>query len=211
MYQPAHFVQADPAALHGLIQAFPLATLVHAAHDGLTADHLPLEIDAAAGVLRGHVARANPLWQRAAGQRVLAVFHGPQGYVSPGWYASKAIHGKVVPTWNYAVVHAHGTLRAVDDAAWLRALVGRLTERHEAAQSLPWQVDDAPADFVAAMLQAIVGFEIAIESLEGKWKLSQNRGQADRAGVVEALGDDLLASWIGSAVAGAAAEPSAGQ
>jgi transcriptional regulator len=200
MYQPAAFVQADPAALHALMRGFPLATLVHAGADGLTADHLPLELDADAGVLRGHVARANPLWRRAAGQRVLAVFHGPQGYVSPGWYPAKAEHGKVVPTWNYAVVHAHGTLRVIDDADWLRALVGRLTDRHEAAQARPWAVGDAPPDYLAAMLAAIVGIELPIERLEGKWKLSQNRAAADRRGVVAGLGADPMAAWVGAAM-----------
>lgn len=196
MYRPAHFEQNDPAALQALIQAHPLATLVTLDADGLAADPVPLEYDAAAGshgTLRGHVARANPLWRQADGQTVLAVFHGPQAYVSPSWYPGKAEHHKVVPTWNYAVVQAHGTLRAVHDGPWLHALVTRLTERHERGQVAPWSVADAPPDFVKQMLRAVVGIEIEVTRLIGKWKVSQNRSEADRLGVVgglEALGDD---------------------
>jgi transcriptional regulator len=166
----------------------PLALLVLGGADP-TADLIPLEYSAgegAHGTLRGHVARANPLWQHA-GESVLAVFTGPEAYVSPGWYASKREHGKVVPTWNYTMVQARGTLRAVDDASWLRALVGRLTDAHEAARAEPWQVSDAPEDFIAQMLRAIVGIEIALTSLTGKWKVSQNRSAADRDGVAQGL------------------------
>ena len=193
MYLPAHFEQKDAQALHALMRAHPLATLVTTTADGPTADHLPLEFDAASGTLRGHVARANPLWRHADGQPVLAVFSGPQAYVSPAWYPSKAATHKVVPTWNYAVVHAHGRLRAVDDAPWLRALVGRLTDRFEAERATPpepWSVADAPDDYLAQMLRAIVGIEIGVERLVGKWKISQNRSAADRLGVAAALGDD---------------------
>jgi transcriptional regulator len=187
MYLPQHFEQNDPAALQALMRENPLATLVTLASDGLTADHLPLEYDARANTLRGHVARANPLWRHADGQLVLAIFRGPQGYVSPSWYASKAATQKVVPTWNYAVVHAHGRLRAVDDTAWLRSLVGRLTDHHEAQRPAPWAVSDAPDDYVQQMLRAIVGIEIPLTRLIGKWKLGQNRSEADRAGVAEGL------------------------
>ena len=190
MYLPRHFEQPDAQALRALMHDHPLATLVSQGADGLTADHLPLEFDPAAGpqgTLRGHVARANPLWQAADGQEVMAIFRGPQAYVSPSWYPSKAEHHKVVPTWNYAVVHGHGRLRAVQDAAWLRALVGRLTARHESAQALPWSVDDAPADFIAQMLKAIVGIEVEVTRMTGKWKVSQNRSAADRNGVADAL------------------------
>ena len=196
MYLPRHFEQNDPAALAALMREHPLAHLVSLQPDGLTADPLPLEFDADARVLRGHVARANPLWRAADGRAVLAIFGGPEAYVSPGWYASKAATHKVVPTWNYALVHAHGTLRAVDDAPWLRALVGRLTDRHEAARAEPWSVDDAPSDYVAQMLRAIVGIEIAVERLVGKWKLSQNRSAADRQGVADGLGDTPLAALV---------------
>lgn len=196
MYLPRHFEQSDPAALAALMREHPLAHLVSLQAGELTADPLPLEFDAAARVLRGHVARANPLWQQADGQKVLAVFGGPEAYVSPGWYPSKAATHKVVPTWNYTVVHAHGTLRAVDDAPWLRALVGRLTDRHEATREPPWSVDDAPADYVAQMLRAIVGIEIAVERLVGKWKVSQNRSEADRHGVADGLGDAPMAALV---------------
>jgi transcriptional regulator len=188
MYRPAHFAQDDPAALAALMHEHPLAVLVHGAGEDLSADHVPLEYDAAARTLRGHVARANPLWRSADGQPVLAIFRGADAYVSPSWYPSKAVHHKVVPTWNYAVVHAHGRLTAVDDAPWLHALVTRLTARHEAAQPAPWAVADAPADFVAQLLRAIVGIEIAVDRLVGKWKVGQNRDAADRAGVAAGLG-----------------------
>jgi len=190
MYLPAHFEQHDRAALHGLIREHPLAALVTIGPDGPTADHVPLELDAMAGehgTLVGHVARANPLWRTAAGTPVLAIFRGPQAYVSPSWYPSKASMHKVVPTWNYTVVHAHGVLETVDDAPWLRALVGRLTEHQEAPRPAPWAVDDAPADYVQQMLRAIVGIRIPLTRLVGKWKVSQNRTEADRSGVAAGL------------------------
>jgi transcriptional regulator len=189
MYLPRHFEQHDRAALAALMRERPLATLVVATPSGPSADLIPLEYVADAGpqgTLRGHVARANPLWQHA-GAQALVVFTGPEAYVSPGWYAAKREHGKVVPTWNYTMVQARGILRAVDDAAWLRALVGRLTDHHEAAQATPWQVGDAPDEFVAQMLRAIVGIEITLDTLQGKWKISQNRSVADRDGVAAGL------------------------
>jgi transcriptional regulator len=198
MYLPKHFEQNDPAALAALMHDHPLATLVVATPDGPTADLLPLEFHraiGAKGTLRGHVARANPLW-RHAGAAALAVFQGPQAYVSPNWYPSKREHGKVVPTWNYTMVQARGALRAVDEAAWLRALVGRLTERHESVQPAPWAVSDAPDDYVQQMLRAIVGIEIELTSLLGKWKVSQNRSQADRQGVAQALTADPMAALV---------------
>ena len=147
------------------------------------------------GVLRAHVARANPVWKEARGDREsLVVFQGPQGYVSPAWYPSKAEHGKVVPTWNYIVVQGRGPVRFVEDRDWLRAFVGRLTDAHEAGRIEPkaarapaWAVTDAPDDYVETMLKAIVGVEIALTSLVGKWKMSQNRSRADRDGVAEGL------------------------
>lgn len=187
MYLPAHFAQTDAAALQALMHEHPLATLV-SVQDGVpTADHVPLEYDAQAQQLRGHVARANPLWRLAAGQQVLAVFSGPQAYVTPSWYASKVTTHKVVPTWNYTVVHAHGVLEAVDDAPWLHALVSRLTESQEAARARPWAVHDAPPAYVQQMLQAIVGIQISVHRLVGKWKVSQNRSEADRLGVAAGL------------------------
>ncbi|GMV46427.1 MAG: transcriptional regulator [Pseudomonadota bacterium] len=196
MYLPRHFEQNDPAALAALMRAHPLATLVTCADDGFTADHIPLEYDAAARTLRGHVARPNPLWQHADGSAVLAVFQGPQGYVSPSWYPSKAETHEVVPTWNYAVVHAHGRLRALDDAAWLHALLVRLTAQHEAGRAPPWQVSEAPPEYLRQRLRGIVGIEIAVERLIGKWKLSQNRSEADRRGVAAGLGDSALAALM---------------
>jgi transcriptional regulator len=192
MYQPAHFHQTDPAALAALMADHPLATLVHrSADDALAADHLPLhwhpDADGLTGCLTGHVARANPLWRAADGQQVLLVFQGPQAYVTPSWYASKRATAKVVPTWNYAVVHAHGELRAVEDGPWLHRMLTRLTDAHERELPHPWAVADAPPDYVDSLLRAIVGIEIRVTRLEGKWKLSQNRSDADRDGVIGGL------------------------
>lgn len=208
MYQPAHFRVDDAAAQHALIAAHPLDTLVVPTEAGVEVNHLPLLHDAGRGLLLGHVARANPMWQMAARGEAVAVFHGPQAYVTPTWYPSKREHGKVVPTWNYAVVHVHGQPRWIDDEAWLHALVTRLTATHEAAQAealraaggapgAPWQVDDAPADYLATMRRAIVGLEFAITRIEGKFKLSQNRPPADFDGVVDglrSLGDEASAA-----------------
>jgi len=198
MYLPKHFEQPDADAIARLLVTHPLATLVWQSTDGLTAEHLPLlldrgEHDGPHGTLRGHVARANPVWREAAGAAMMAVFQGPQAYVTPSWYPSKAATAKVVPTWNYAVVQARGKLRVTEDATWLRALVGRLTDTHEATRAQRWQVDDAPPDYIEQMLRAIVGIEIELTSLQSKWKLSQNRSAADRAGVaagLDSLGTD---------------------
>jgi transcriptional regulator len=191
MYQPAPFVEQDPDQLAALMRAAPLATLVRGGA-ALAADAVPLmaERTPAGWRLAGHVARANPLWREADGQPVLAVFHGAQAYVSPGWYPSKAAHGRVVPTWNYSIVQAHGRLRAIDDPAWLRAFLERLVDRHEGGRAAPWQVADAPADYLAATLRAIVGIEIEVTRLEGKLKLSQNRPAEDQAGVLRGLQAD---------------------
>jgi transcriptional regulator len=199
MYQPKHFVQADPAALQALMREHPLASLVHGTGDTLTADHLPLEYIADAGrhgTLRGHVARANPLWRSSAGQPVLAIFQGPQAYISPSWYPSKAINHKVVPTWNYTVVHAHGRLHPIEDAAWLHGFVSHLTGQHEAARAEPWAVSDAPDDYVQQLLRAIVGIEIELTSLVGKWKVSQNHTDANRAGAAAGLGAHPMAALM---------------
>jgi transcriptional regulator len=191
MYQPSHFVEQDPDALLALMTAAPLATLIRGGAE-LAADVLPLEVDRVDGGWRlvGHVARANPLWREADGQPVLALFQGPQAYVSPNWYPSKFQHGKAVPTWNYTMVQAHGRLRAIEDPTWLHAFVTRLTQRHEGGRSVPWHVADAPADYIDTMLRAIVGIEIEVTRLEGKFKLSQNRSAEDRTGVVLGLGAD---------------------
>jgi transcriptional regulator len=189
MYQPAAFACTDPATLHALMRAAPLATLVVPTAAGLQANPLPLQLreDAQGWVLAGHVARANPVWQAPATGEALAIFSGAQGYVSPGWYPSKAVHGKVVPTWNYATVHAHGSLRWIDDAAWLRQFLEGLTQDHESGQAHPWRISDAPADFTSQLLRAIVGLELRITRLEGKFKLSQNRQAADQQGVLAGL------------------------
>jgi transcriptional regulator len=190
MYLPKHFEQHDAAALEGLMREHPLATLVTQQDGGVTADHLPLEYDAARRTLRGHVARANPLWRSAAGQPVLAIFRGAEAYITPSWYPSKAQTHKVVPTWNYTVVHAHGVLQAIEDASWLHDLVSRLTGHHEATRTAPWAVSDAPEDYVQQMLRAIVGIEIPVDRLIGKWKTSQNRSAEDREGVARGLAAD---------------------
>jgi transcriptional regulator len=191
VYQPNHFVEQRPAMLQALIAAHPLGTLV-TVQDGLPcADEVPFLFDRTAGphgTLRAHVARANPLWQCAADTPVLVIFRGPQAYVSPNWYPSKAEHGKVVPTWNYVLVQARGRLRVIDqDPVWLRAQLDALTHLQERPQPQPWQVGDAPADYLAQMMRAIVGIEITLDSLAGKWKVSQNRTPAERAGVVAGL------------------------
>lgn len=198
MYLPKHFEQHDRGRVIALMRERPLATLIVATPAGPTADLIPLEFhpdEGEHGTLRGHVARANPLW-RQVGAQALAVFTGPDAYVSPGWYPSKSEHGKVVPTWNYTMVQARGVLRAVDDAPWLRALVGRLTEHHEAQQVQPWSVSDAPDDYVQQMLKAIVGIEIVLTSLIGKWKVSQNRSAADREGVATGMPDAAMAALV---------------
>jgi transcriptional regulator len=190
-YQPTHFRETRPEALHALIRRHPLATLVLQSEQGIEAEHIPVLLDTerhGQGVLRGHVARANPVWQQvAAGSEALAIFHGPDHYVSPGWYPSKHRHGRVVPTWNYVVVHARGTLDWQHGHDWLEGLVTDLTRAHEQTQRQPWQVSDAPRDYVERMLDAIVGFEIRLTNLTGKWKLSQNRDAGDIDGVIAAI------------------------
>ncbi|GIX49306.1 MAG: hypothetical protein KatS3mg131_3517 [Candidatus Tectimicrobiota bacterium] len=191
MYLPSLFAETRVEVLHALMRAHPLATLVVLTPEGLDAHHLPLELDpepAPFGTLRGHVARANPLWRTFSPQvEALAVFCGPDAYISPSWYPTKRETGKVVPTWNYAVVHAYGPLRVIEDRGWLRALVTRLTDRHEAGREVPWRVTDAPAAFIDALLEAIVGIEMPITRLLGKWKASQNRSPRDREGVIAGL------------------------
>ncbi|MDG0854926.1 FMN-binding negative transcriptional regulator [Roseateles puraquae] len=187
-YLPGHFEERDLATLHAFIEANPLATWATTQDGELVVHHVPFRLDRTRGpfgTLVGHVARANPVWR--APQPSLLVFGGPQAYVSPGWYASKPLHGKVVPTWNYAVVHARGTPVVLEDAASVLRIVSALTDTHEARQAHPWQVGDAPPEFVDQMLRAIVGIEIPIEQLVGKWKVSQNRSADDRAGVAAGL------------------------
>ena len=214
MYLPKHFQEARVPVLHELIRCHPLATLVTLTPEGLQANHIPLylRVDAQGlGVLVGHVARANPVWKNADPQTAaLVVFQGPHSYISPGWYPTKAEHGKVVPTWNYAVVQARGPLRAVDDAGWVRAQLMELTGQQESAFAKPWSVDDAPADYIEKMLTAIVGIEIPIQELTGKWKVSQNQPEVNQAGVVQGLGrshDAHAPAMAGLVAANAKAAP----
>ncbi len=181
MYVPDHFREDRPEVLQGAMRRIGFATLVT---QGLDANHLPMLLEG--NVLRGHVARANPVWKQGAGE-ALAIFLGPHAYVSPNWYPSKAETGKAVPTWNYITVHARGTIGWIQDGDWLRAHVGALSATHEAGRENPWAITDAPASYIDSMLRAIVGFELTIAKLEGKWKLTQNRVAADRAGVREGL------------------------
>ena len=191
MYLPAHFAEKRTEVLHQLIYTHPLAALVTLGADGLNANHMPFEIEsdqAPFGTLRGHVARGNPVWRDFSQDlEALLIFQGPQVYISPSWYPTKQETGKVVPTYNYMVVHAYGPLRIVEDRAWLRGLVERLTNRFEAGSSQPWKITDAPGDYIETMLGAIVGIEIPVTRLLGKWKTSQNRVAVDRAGVVKGL------------------------
>ncbi|MFM9845464.1 MAG: FMN-binding negative transcriptional regulator [Dongiaceae bacterium] len=193
MYIPPHFAEDRPQVLQDFISRNPLATLVTLNGSGLIANHIPLLLDpdpAPHGKLIGHLARANNQWRDFDGRvQALAIFIGPQAYVSPSWYATKAETGKVVPTWNYAAVHAYGVLRVIDDAGWLRNLVGRLTDRHEGSRSQPWKVEDAPEAYIQAQLKGIVGIELTVRHIEGKWKLSQNRPERDRLGTERGLGE----------------------
>ncbi|HEY2782953.1 MAG TPA: FMN-binding negative transcriptional regulator [Steroidobacteraceae bacterium] len=191
MYLPSHFNETRPEVLRALMRARPLSTIVTQCESGLVANHVPvqtLDDPAPWGCIRGHIARANPLWRDyRSGTEALAIFQGPQAYVSPSLYPSKAKTGEVVPTWNYAVVHAAGTLRFIEDPAWLKDFVAGLTAAHEAPRALPWKIDDAPSAYIDRMLGLIVGFEFSIASLTGKWKVSQNRTHADRQGVIRGL------------------------
>ena len=183
------FHMTDAPALQALVRAQPLATLVIAHAGALHANHVPLYLDPTRGphgTLVGHVARANALWPLLP-QQAVAVFHGPQAYVSPSWYPSKAADGKQVPTWNYATAHAHGSLHAFDDTERLHAVLHTLSEQHEAHRPDPWRIDDAPPDYIDKMLRAIVGIELVVERWEGVCKMSQNRTETDRAGVVQGL------------------------
>lgn len=191
MYIPPQFEQPDIEIMHELIRNRPLATLVTLGANGIDANHIPLHLEpghGSFGVLRGHSARANPLWcDLAPDIETLAIFHGPDAYISPSWYATKQETGKVVPTWNYAVVHAYGSLRIIDDAVWVRTQLEALTQQHEAAFPEPWAVSDAPEDFTEKLIEAVVGIELVITRLSGKWKVSQNQPLQNRLGVIEGL------------------------
>jgi transcriptional regulator len=191
MYLPKDFTEERVPVLHEAIRQAAFGTLVTLGEAGLEASHVPMLIDlepAPYGTLMGHIARTNPQWRRpAAGVQALAMFLGPNAYISPAWYATKQQTGKVVPTWNYVAIHAYGEVRFFDDAERLLRLVTRLTETHEAGRPQPWAVSDAPAAYIQTMLKGIVGFELPIARLEGKWKMSQNRPAQDRAGAIEGL------------------------
>jgi len=191
MYTPRHFDEPRVEVLHDLIRRQPLATLVTVGSAGLDANHIPLLLSpdpAPFGTLRGHVSRSNTVWREFDPEvEALAVFTGPEGYITPSWYATKRETGQVVPTWNYVVVHAHGRLRVIEDTEWLRAHVGELTRQQEAGSPEPWKVEDAPEDYTTRLLGGIVGLEIPISRIEGKWKVSQNQPEANRRGVIAGL------------------------
>lgn len=193
MHIPSAFRQDDIDAMHGLMRSHPLGMLISQGPGGLVASPIPFVIygdEAGQGILRAHIARANPHWKELAdASECLVVFQGEHGYVTPSWYAGKAEHHKAVPTWNYIAVHAWGRPCITEDAAWLHRQLGDLTHSQEKRRLQPWSLSDAPEDYIAGMTRAIVGLEIAITRLEGKWKLSQNRPEPDRAGVIAGLRD----------------------
>jgi transcriptional regulator len=199
---PPHFKEDRVPVMHAAIRAVGLATLVTTGPDGLVASHIPLLLDpepAPYGTLHGHLARGNRQGRQEVDGEALAIFLGPDAYVTPSYYATKRETGKVVPTWNYVAIHAYGKLAFFDDAERLLALVTRLTRRHEAGRAAPWKVSDAPADYLRGQLKGIIGFAMPIARLEGKWKMSQNRPAEDRAGVADGLareGEAVVAAIV---------------
>jgi transcriptional regulator len=190
VYVPKHSEETRVDVLHSLIKSHPFAALVTVGADGLVVNHVPFLVDATRGefgTLRAHVARANPVWQQISTAESVVIFQGPQAYISPTWYPSKHEHGKAVPTWGYAVVHAHGIPRVIEDASWLLNLVTELSAVHESTQVLPWKVSDAPKEYIDRLVERIVGIEIPIARLVGKWKLDQSRPKPDKLGVVAGL------------------------
>jgi transcriptional regulator len=190
MYIPQANKEDRLSVLHQLIEDQPFASLVTVGSSGLFASHIPmvLEQNGGMGILRGHISRANTQWRdHSSSVEALAIFSGPQHYITPSWYQEKEESGKVVPTWNYVVVHAYGHLNVVEDSDWLMAHLQKLTSIHEAESPVPWKLSDAPAGYIASQLEGIVGLEMAIERLEGKWKVSQNRSEQDRSGVARGL------------------------
>jgi transcriptional regulator len=206
MYIPKQFEESRTEVMHALIRARPLATLVTLNAAGMEANHIPLVLldqPEPFGSLCGHVARANPLWrEHPEDADVLAIFHGPESYITPSWYASKAESGKVVPTWNYVSVHAKGKLRVIDDAQWLRSQLETLTAHNESVFTHPWAVADAPYYFTEKLIESIVGIEIIMSELSGKWKVSQNRSEQDQLSVIQGLhnhGREEMADLVQSA------------
>jgi transcriptional regulator len=191
MYMPSQFEEKRTEVQHQFIEEHSFGTLVTLGADGINANHVPFELDRSAGefgLLRAHVARNNPVWRDFSRDvETLAIFEGASAYVSPSWYESKQEHGKVVPTYNYMVVHAYGPMRVIDDPAWMKAFLNRLTDQHEGGRPAPWKVADAPPDFIDALIGTLIGIEIPVTRLLGKWKVSQNRSQADRKGVAAGL------------------------
>jgi transcriptional regulator len=192
MYIPRHNEEKRVPVMHALVTSHPLGTLVTLGSSGLFASHIPMVLEndgSEFGVLRGHISRANTQWRDFVPTvDALAIFSGHQHYITPNWYPGTKEHGKEVPTWNYAVVHAYGPLKVIQDEQWLLTNVEKLTSIHEAASPVPWKVSDAPQDFIRSQLRGIVGLELPIRRLEGKWKVSQNRTEEEREGVVEGLG-----------------------
>lgn len=203
MYIPDHFSILSSEALHHIIRTHPLGALVTQGPQGLDANHIPFELDAARGVLTAHVARANPVWQQCGeGSEVLVVFRGEAAYISPNWYPSKHVSHRQVPTWNYEVVHVHGHMTVQDTEKFVRGVVGRLTRTHEATEPKPWKMGDSAPEYIDGMLKAIVGIEIQITRMEGKAKLSQNREANDRLNAADTLarqGDVALAQAMRNA------------
>lgn len=190
MYLPDHFTEHQHGRLLQTMRDWPLATIISQSPAGLSADHVPLILVPEAGLLRlqGHVPQANPIGDGGTGElAVLVIFHGPEAYISPSWYPAKQVHGRVVPTWNYQVVHAHGRLRVVRDASWIRHQIDALTKQQEAGMDAPWRVDNAPADYIARLLSQLKGIEIDVSQLIGKTKASQNQPEANRRGVAAGL------------------------
>ena len=194
MYRPQNFAEDRPEVLVPAMREIGFAALVSTSAEGLAATHAPMVVrhDEATGrvTLEAHIARANPHWKAIADDaEALAIFQGPSSYVTPSWYPTKAETGKVVPTWVYIAVHAHGRLRTIHDGEWLRRHVGTLTDLHEAGRAAPWHVEDAPDTFVSALVRGIVGLELTVERLEGAWKLNQHKGDADREGTRTGLAE----------------------
>lgn len=219
MYVPKHHALADADAARTLIESHALGAWVFEGPGGLVANHLPFFLErgrGAQGTLIGHVSRANPAWRALeSGRPSVVMFRGPQAYVSPGWYPGKAGHGRVVPTWDYVVVHAHGRARAVHERDWLLRMLNRLSDAHEASRPAPWRVADAPADFIERLLRGIVGIEMPIDRLEGKLKASQDEDLHDRRGTVTGLqqspSEDArrMGEWVEKALGAEAGEPGA--
>jgi len=203
MYQPSAFREERLEALHALIRAYPLAILITGGVGGLIANLVPFTLVANGekGILRAHIARANDQVEPLrAGTETLVVFQGPESYITPSWYASKREHGQVVPTWNYVVVQVRGTPHIIDDPAWIRMQIGELTSSRESRRSVPWKVTDAPEAYIAGQMRAIIGVEIPITTIEGKWKVSQNRSTADRKGVEEGLRNEGISEEMAGLV-----------